>query len=556
MQLRQGRQGSRFRLRRLAALPEPASITDQDPSAGSSFSLRELTMGTLVFLAFLTLVLLKAPGLGFYFTSSDHGFQLSVGTQVLLGRVPGTDVVIGYGPLVMYTSAVGLWLTSNSLIGETIICSIGHALSLFLIYHLVSRYASKRLALVAAGLGFFLQIRFYKWYVWLIPLAVLWVWHRFLNARPQRRGRWIAATGLILGVCWLFRPDFGTTETAVVVVLLGLFQACEPGRSTGRMVKSLGILVASVSVLPLAWLGYLALRVGLRGPFTFLETTVMAALAVSQGLAHPPPPIRSVLLAHTLMPATYLFVVGAALLRIKKGSRDAFSWFLLASAMAGLACQHQSLHRMDPGHLLQVLAPAIVCAALVASWLIRGLDGLVQGGRLRFCARWAGVGYALLLALLGIKLSRFGQTDLETFSFWPSERYSRLASPLSDAAGDPYAAAAAFVARQTSSAESILVFPLDPQFYAFAQRRISGRLHAYYPGVLDTPRCQADNLAAIEADMPTLVVVPSDFDDSREGSGDEFVRDCRRSHASVEQLIRRNYPRVVLNTGGNVVLSR
>ena len=189
MQLRQGRHGLRFRLRRLAALPEPASTPGLASISGSPLSRRELALGTLVFLGFFTLFLLKAPGVGFYFTSSDHGFQLSVGTQILLGRVPGIDVVIGYGPLVMYTSALGLWLTGHSLIGETIICSIGHALSLFLIYHLLSRYASKRLGLVAAGFGFLLQIRLYKWYVWLIPLAVLWVWHCFLNARPEWRRR-------------------------------------------------------------------------------------------------------------------------------------------------------------------------------------------------------------------------------------------------------------------------------------------------------------------------------------------------------------------------------
>ena len=259
---------------------------------------------------------------------------------------------------------------------------------------------------------------------------------------------------------------------------------------------------------------------------------------------------------HALLPATYLFVVGACLVRIKKGSRDAFCWFLLASAMAGLACQHQSLHRMDPGHLLQVLSPAIVCAGLLASWMIQGLEGPVRSGRLKLCARWAGVGYALLLVVLGMKLARFGQLDLDPFSFWPYQRYARLASPLSDAATDPQAAAVDFVARQTSASDSILVFPLGPQFYSFAQRRISGRLHAYYPGVLDTPRCQADNLAAIEGDMPKLVVVPSDWGSTQEGAGEDLVRKCRRAHANVERFIRQNYPRVVLNTGGNVVLSR
>jgi hypothetical protein len=305
-----------------------------------------------------------------------------------------------------------------------------------------------------------------------------------------------------------------------------------------------------------AWLGYLAIHLGPHAPVKYFETTIMAALAVSQGLAHPPPPIRSLLIAHGLIPATYFFVIVAVWRSSKKGSRDAAAWFLLASALIGLACQHQSWHRMDGGHLLQVIAPAIVCTALVAFWMSRGLDGVMRSVRLRICARAAGVGFALILVLLGVKLARFGQVDLYAFSFWPQERYRRLASPLRDADTDPQARALAFVARETDPSQSILVFPLDPQFYAFAQRRISGRLHGYYPGVLNTPRCQTDNLAAIEADMPSLVVVPSDFESTQEGAGDAFERDCRRSHANVEQFIRQYYPRVVLDCGGIAILRR
>ncbi len=139
-----------------------------------------------MFLGFLTLFLLKAPGLGFFLTNRDHGSQLSIGTQVLLGKVPGIDLLIAYGPLVHYTSALGLW-ASNSLLGETILCSAGYALSLFLIYHLVSRYTSKRLGIIAAGFGFLVSARFYKWYVWLIPMALLWGWHRYLSCSPIRR---------------------------------------------------------------------------------------------------------------------------------------------------------------------------------------------------------------------------------------------------------------------------------------------------------------------------------------------------------------------------------
>ncbi len=526
-------------------------------SAGeSSLSRGDMALGIAVFVGILVAFLLKAPDAGFYATSSDHGFQLSIGTQVLLGRVPGVDVVIGYGPLVMYTSALGLWLTNHSLIGETLICAGGHALAIFLIYHLVSRYASKLVGLLAAGFAYFLQIRLYKWYVWLIPLAILWAWHRYVRADREQRRPWIVATGLILGMCSLFRPDYGITETAVVLVLLGFFEVWALGQPKAQALQSMGILVASVAVLPLAWLVYLAAGVSLEAPAIYLKTTAMAMLGVSQGLAHPPPPIRSVLLAHGLIPATYLLVVCAACCRLKSVAGDTRSWFLLASALVGLACEHQSWHRMDPGHLLQVLSPVIVCAALVTTCLIGGLDGAFKNGRLAFWLRCAGVGYALTLALLGLKLARWGQLDLDSFSCWPVHRYRRLASPLSDPAAVPQAPALSYVRRETDASDSILVFPLDCQFYALTNRRISGRLHAYYPGVFTSQECQADNLAAIEADMPKLVVVGSEFEGSKSPLNDELIRDCRSSHANIEQFIRQNYPRVVLKSGGVIVLSR
>ena len=42
-------------------------------------------------------------------------------------------------------------------------------------------------------------------------------------------------------------------------------------------------------------------------------------------------------------------------------------WFLLASALVGTGARHQAMHRMDAGHLLQVVPAAIICASLLAS---------------------------------------------------------------------------------------------------------------------------------------------------------------------------------------------
>ncbi|MFI5460833.1 MAG: hypothetical protein ACHRXM_35940 [Isosphaerales bacterium] len=555
MSLCPGEQTARTRWRPGAAKGriDPPSSVDSGPDRARGTV--EAIKGAVVFLGFLLLFLLKAPGLGFFISSQDHGYQLSIGTQVLLGKVPGIDLIIAYGPMVMYTSALGLWLT-GSLIGETILCSTGYALSLFLLYHLVSRYASKRVGLVAAGFGFVLQARFYKWYVWLIPMAILWVWHRYLSCPPAGRRRWVVAGGSILGICWLYRPDFGTTELAACLVFLGLIEAGERPRDPARALRTMGLLLAGFSVFPLAWFGYLAARVGPLAPLTYLVTTVQATLAICTGMSQPPPPFRSVIVGYGLIPASYLFAFVAVWRRALAGRLDARSWFLLASALVGMGSLHQAMHRMDPGHLLQVVPPAIVCASLLASGLLGGAEGFRLPARAKPWIRLAGVGYATLLVAIGLKLSHWGQVDLEAFSAWPLERYNSLADPLGHSGRDPRATALSTVTKLTKHGDPILVFPLDCQFYALTQRRISGRLHAYYAGVFDSPQYRARNLEAIQAEMPQLVVVPSEFESGPEKTVDVYVRASRRAHQYLERFIRQNYTRVVLNDGGIMVLSR
>ena len=362
--------------------------------------------------------------------------------------------------------------------------------------------------------------------------------------------------GVTLGVCWLYRPDFGTSEFLGSLIILGLIEAADPGRSLARLLQAGGLLAGGFAIAPLAWLGYLALRIGPLAPLDYLETTIQATVAVSGAMSQPPPAIRSVLLAYWLIPASYLFGFFAVVRRIWTGGTDTRSWFLLASSMIGMGCLHQALHRMDPGHLLQVLTPAIVCGSLIASWLLCNPGYLGVAGRAERYARVAGVVYATLLVLIGCKLSRWGQCDLDAFSFRPLERYSRLAGPLAHSDGDPRLSVLSSIMEQTKPWEPILAFPLDSQFYALTQRRMSGRLHAYYAGVFDSLRWREGNLEAIQAEMPKLVIVPADFDTEPGEIDDNLVCDSRRAHAYLERFIRQNYPRVVLCDGGIMVLSR
>ena len=125
-----------------------------------------------IFFIWFCILLWLSPDLSFYLSDSSHGLQIAAGKMILLGYIPFKDILFGYGPLVAYTSAFGE-LFSNSLIGETLICSLGYAASLYLIYFLVSRQSSKTLGLFASIIGFLLLARFYKWYYWLFPLLAL-----------------------------------------------------------------------------------------------------------------------------------------------------------------------------------------------------------------------------------------------------------------------------------------------------------------------------------------------------------------------------------------------
>jgi hypothetical protein len=273
-------------------------------------------------------------------------------------------------------------------------------------------------------------------------------------------------------------------------------------------------------------------------------------------MSQPPPPIRSVIVAYGLIPSAYLFAFIAVAHRGWCGRLAPRSWFLLASALVGAGSLHQAMHRMDPAHLLQVVPAAIICCSLIVAELLGGALGLTLPVRAKPWIRVVGLGYAALLVVIGLKLSRWGQVDLEAFSFWPLERYRSLAHPLGKFDGGPQGAVLSTVTNLTSPRDPILVFPVDCQLYALTQRRISGQHNAYYGKLFDSPRDSEHNLQAVQDEMPKLVIVPSDFDTSPERIPDPLVREGRRSHQYLENFIRQNYSRVVVNDGGIMVLSQ
>lgn len=515
-----------------------------------------------VYAGLFALLLLVAPGLDYFLSSQDHGYQLAVATQILLGKVPGIDVISGYGPAVMYTSALGLW-ASGSLVGETVLCAGGYALALFVIYRLVSAHSSRWAGLASAALAFVLLARFYKWYVWLIPLSTLWALSRYLSSPADRRRRWIGVCGLVVGLGWLYRLDMGTLELAAGLITVALAEVCwrqESGNVVPRIMRAaprLLLLVATFSVPPLLWLGYLAIRVGRPAPLEFFATTIAGALAVAKGMAQPLPANGAVVWAYLLAPVLLFTTAGVALSREIAGRGEPCSRFLLAAALVGLAAAHQAMHRMGPAHLLQVIPPAIVCTFVSFAGFRRWFAKLSLRRAMTWAIGLAGIMYFSLLAIGAIGLAPWGRQDLVALSSSLRQRYWDLARPRLTADRHPAVGVIEFIREQTGPRDPILVFPFDCQLYTFAERRLSGRLHGYYAGVFDDPQSQQQNLAAIRREMPTLVVLPSDR--KRPAATDataELIARSRKTHRYVEEFLRARYTRVEYDDGEFLVLGR
>ena len=125
--------------------------------------------------------------------------------------------------------------------------------------------------------------------------------------------------GLVLGLSWLYRLDMGTTGLAASMAFLGLAEARRPPRNIVRAVRTVFVLACAFAVLPIAWFGYVALKLGGAAPLDFLGTTIIAARSIAGGMAQPLGFDPIVILAYILVPATLLLGAIISLSRERTG---------------------------------------------------------------------------------------------------------------------------------------------------------------------------------------------------------------------------------------------
>ncbi|MDQ7781616.1 MAG: hypothetical protein RDU20_01975 [Desulfomonilaceae bacterium] len=474
-----------------------------------------IPIGFLAFIIALVLLLWRAPGLEFYLSSSDHGFQLCMARQVILGKLPFVDVFSHYGPLVSFTSAL-LSAIHDSLLSETLLCAVGYAASLSLVYRLTVVVSSRLVGWCVFAAGFVFVARFYKWYYWFFPLAALYCFYRIINTPLQRRTRWILSAGLIDGIAALYRLDLGLACAAFHVLSLGAASVVD--RTPRRYCSELLYLSAGISVPIVCWFAFLVTHAGVGGIGDYFWATVSGAQGVVEFWSKPFPlfdryrPFSVDSASAAAFVVVPLIYVSAAMWALRVYLRDTNEeqlkkgLFVLATALIGACTFPQALHRSDIQHLKQVIPPAIISAGILFS--ILWADGSIAA-RHGFRRRLA-VGLCAAFATgLIVAIGERGGADLASWSSSPLQRYRDLSKGPAPNVTHPIGKLAMTIRTSSHSNEAILVLGIAPQVYYFSRRPMAGIFPVYCRGLWTESYWRRKDLATVQKNSPLYVMVPT-----------------------------------------------
>lgn len=520
-----------------------------------------LTTG-LIFAMALSALLWRVPGLDFFLASPDHGYQLAMGRQITLGKIPFVDIFWDYGPLAGYVSAIALWLT-GSLLGEAITCAIGYALAIALVFRLVQAYGSTTGAVFCAAISYICLARFYKWYYWLFPLLGLWCYHLVLSRDERNVARQYVWGGLFAGIAALFRFDLGLACSGFyLVVILGGAVVTEHHRRWVRNLVAFGI----GNAIPVgAWLLFLSLSTGAASVWDYLAGTAYGiGDAVTHWslpfpefdwqnpLSHPSALFMTFLLAIVTNLGAVCTGLGGLLLNRGEESKNLF---MTGTGIAALGLMPQALYRPDVHHLLQVIPPTLVAGGILGTtvWHYRSLAP--PGLRLHSLTRGTMVLVLVLCCVCMLTLRKGFGIDLEGLDARPWVRLSELRAMPLEQSNRPVARLTIEIERRTRNSDHFLVLARGsqcvspPQLGFFANRPVAGILTSYWSGTFAGKPWRDRDLEAIQRNRPALVVAPNEFRTAG-------ASNCTQTFfPELHTFLKSNYTRVVFAASGWLLLA-
>lgn len=465
----------------------------------------------IVFCGVFLWLLARAPGIGHYLVNHDHAYQLSLGQMVANGAWPFIDYFVHHGPLTSLVSALGL-LVSRSLLGETVICALGYATAVCLMGLIVTQLTRSAWGWTSSVLGFLLISRFYKWWYWLWPLAVLWALSKYLacgaaqgrvsrSILTSRRG-WMTIAGCLAGMGALFRSEFSVVFLLAAAAAVAIREG-DRRETAGRGRDILGF-AAGFAIPVSCWLlaqachgGWSAVRdyfvggfAGMHDAAVFWNTTFpvfrldrLASLQSAQSV------VMFVGFPVVYGGALILWAFRSATGRSEGPAADT-DRFVATSSVMGVALLPQAFYRPDVHHLLQVLPVFVVTVLVLGGHLLRGGWGTPRSRRPLY--RGLLVSLALVGLLPLIPIIPYGQRDMAPWKEpidvrfrsivgFPSDHDLRAdwLSPVMTVQANEMAGLVSEIRTRTSPNERILVLGLAPQVYLFSQRPMSGVVNFY-----------------------------------------------------------------------------
>lgn len=508
-----------------------------------------------VFLVAWAWLLAGAPDLDrHYQLGADHGYQLSLGQQILMGQRPFVDLFWHYGPLTAITSAAGL-AVHRSLVPETLICAAGYAAALTIVFQIARRRAGLAPALVLVIVNAMLLARFYKWYYWLFPLWTLWLLHGLLPRRPAVRS--LVALGVCAGMAFLYRIDLGLGSLGLALGGAVLMQVRR--RSGPELLRGLAWIAAGFALPAGLWLAALAGYGGPTAVVDYFQSYWDSARGVAHAMGLPYPHLTFAMLQRPLEMETGIAVAFLLLPLVAVVGLAAMAGPLLIRPVSNtnrcLACIYlgalgffpQATHRADFGHLRQVLPLFTLAVGLtIARFWRRGWQPDPHTLWPRRSA--ATLGLAISLAIvLAVRPLWFG--DLYQSNQGLVQRVLGLADVDRPSTESDVAKVVQFIRDHTGPDDTIVQLGVACQIPVLAQRRCAGCFTCYAPGLMTGDDWQQRNLEILQRDRPALIVVQTGTLDNREEN--TFPRYLPKLWAHVEQ----NYPHVALATPAFVVRS-
>lgn len=497
----------------------------------------------LLFLLPFLYLLWRCPSFDSFFSNTDHGFQLSLGRQVLLGKSPYIDLFFYYGPLAAYTSAAGFLVTDGPL-AEIVICCAGYALAAGLAGLAIRRHTSFFVSILVVATMLLLLSRFYKWYYWCFPALVLFLIDRAL-ANPERRLRHAVGLGFAAGFAALYRLDLGLACAA----LAGVAWTVSALTLDPRRLRQLPALVLAGLTPMVLWLLFLLSQGGTPAVRDYFRFTYEGAVSTVTLVSSPIPDVNwrrplssrsQVAMAFRVVPAIYALCLVYCATRLFRRRSNPQRLLMLGAAALGGACLYpQSMHASEQQHLLQTLALFPACLALFL-WDLLATPGVSHG--LRLCS--SACGLLVMTMLVQIR----GGFDLGPLLDSPERKLENLARSLRKKPLKPIAVTES-IARP---GQTVLVLPrpdeaYPTQIYAWIHRPMAGIFSFYQAGFFTDDYWRLRNYREILRNPPAAVIAAPDALQPRASGGATYLPE-------IFEFVRERYTDVVYAENNWLVL--